>query len=319
MITFSSKIKKEICDNFINNYNNVLSETIGIIISKAQFNFNNMSFSISLDNENVINYIEGIFLNNFFKYSFKIFRERNLLKNNYILVVMGNNIYKFLSDIGIVLGKEKNLKFYDSIGVKSLDFKSFIKGVFICCGSITNPEKRYHLEFVIQNFKFSNYLVNLLNYYGFGSKLIRRKYSYVVYIKESDKICELLNVLGANDGVLDFESIRVSKEYSNNKNRIKNCIEANEDKLIIASVNQVRYILFVDSKLGINKLPKKLREIAKLRLENKEMSLKDLGMLLDPPLGKSGVLHRLKKIEKIAKELDFSNHFNNYLYEDSKE
>lgn len=317
MRTFSLKVKKELCSNLSNKYNNILSEIVGIIISRAQFNFNNMSFNISLDNEYVINYIESIFLSNFLKYSFEIIKEQSTLSDNCSLVVMGNNMHKFLSDIGIILENNKKIKFDKTNEIRTLDFKSFIKGVFICCGSVINPEKRYHLEFVIQNLEFGNYLVKLLAYYGFAGKLIKRKYKYVVYMKESDKICEFLNVLGANDGVLDFERVRVNREYSNNKNRIKNCIEANEDKLIIASVNQVRYILFIDNKIGINKLSKKLREIAKLRLENKEISLKDLGMLLDPPLGKSGVLHRLKKIEKIAKELGFLNYFNSPSYEDT--
>lgn len=305
MITFSSKVKKEICKKIPQKYNDILSEVVGIIESKAQFNVDNVSFSISLDNEDVIKYIECIFLNSFSKYSFKTFIDESVLKYNYILVIIGKSMHKFLLDIGIVLKNEKLLGFDNSNRIKDFDFKSFMRGVFICCGSIINPEKRYHLEFVIQNLEFSNYLIKLLNYHGFGSKLIKRKYRYVVYMKEADKICEFLNVLGANDAVLDFERVRVNKEYSNNKNRIKNCIEANEDKLIIAAVNQVRYILFIDNKIGLNKLPKKLREIAKLRLENKEMSLRDLGMLLNPPLGKSGVLHRLRKIEKIAKDLDF--------------
>lgn len=306
MITFSMKVKREICEKlFVNN--DVLSEVVGIVKSRAEISIDSnekFSFNISMDNEDVIKYIKSIFLSNFLKYSLRICVERCRLKNSYSLNVMGDKIYNLLVDLGIINKGRDFIKFDNDIEFKSFDFKSFMRGVFISCGSIANPERSYHLEFILQDLDFSNYLVKFLNFHGFASKLIKRRYCYVIYMKEADKICEFLNILGANDRVLDFESIRVSKEYSNNKNRIKNCIEANEDKLIIASVKQVRCILFIENRIGLNKLPEKLREIAKLRLENKEMSLKDLGMLLKPPLGKSGVLHRLKKIEKIARELE---------------
>lgn len=306
MITFSMKVKREVCENLSDN-NNVLSEVVGIVKSRAEINVDSngkFSFNISMDNEDVINYIRNIFLNNFLKYSLRIYIEQCRLKNSYSLKVVGDKIHHLLVDLGIINKYEDFIKFDNDIELKVFDFKSFMRGVFISCGSIANPEKSYHLEFVLQDLDFSNYLVKFLNFHGFASKLIKRRYCYVIYMKEADKICEFLNILGANDRVLDFESIRVIKEYSNNKNRIKNCIEANEDKLIIASVKQVRCILLIKNCIGLNKLPEKLREIAELRLKNKEMSLKDLGMLLKPPLGKSGVLHRLKKIEKIAKELE---------------
>ncbi len=104
--------------------------------------------------------------------------------------------------------------------------------------------------------------------------------------------------------VLEFENIRVLKEYTNNKNRLKNCIQANEDKSIIASVKQVRAIMYIDKYIGLDKLSSKLKEIAMVRLKYKEAPLGELGKYLNPPIGKSGVLHRLKKIEKIASELE---------------
>ena len=142
-----------------------------------------------------------------------------------------------------------------------------------------------------------------LNHYNLNSKMIKRKKCYTVYIKESVNISKLFSIIEAYNGVLKFEDVRVKKEYSNNKNRIKNCIEANEDKLIIASVRHVRAIMIIDDAIGIDKLPKNLREVAKVRLKYKEMPLKDLGKFLSPPIGKSGVSHRLRKIEQIAEKL----------------
>lgn len=302
-MTFSFKLKNEICEKTPSNYKKALSEIIGIIKFKSEFDTKdseNMSFRILFDNEKIANYIESIFLKYFIqRYCMNITKEAYLYKNSiYILNVFGGNIKEFLESIG-ALSEEID---YD------INFKSFVKGVFLGCGSVSDPSKRYHLEFVIHNLEFANFLNKTLNNNELNSKILKRKGSYVVYIKEADKICELLSVMGSNRGVLEFQNIKVNKEYSNNKNRLANCIEANEDKLIIASVKQVRAIMLIDEKMGLSKLPKKLREIAQLRLDNKEISIKDLGMLLKPPLGKSGVLHRFKKIEKIANELkSFSN------------
>lgn len=309
-MTFSFRIKNEICGCIPLSYRKALSEIIGIIKFKSEFNFNdlnNVSFRIFFDSEKVIDYVEKIFLNYFNdKYSLKLIRENYLFKNNtYILKVLGKNVVEFLLDIGVIKFERYEINLNNNINFNNINVKSFVKGIFIGCGSVSNPLKQYHLEFIINSIDFANSFNNFLNDNELNSNVLKRKRYYVVYIKEADKICKFLSMIGSNNGVLEFQDIRVNKEYSNNKNRISNCIEANEDKLIIASVKQVRTIMFIDEKIGLGKLPKKLREIAELRLNNKEVSIKDLGMLLTPPLGKSGVLHRFKKIEKIANELKF--------------
>lgn len=309
-MTFSFKVKNEICESIPLSYKKALSEIIGIIKFKSEFNFediNNINFRILLDSSKIIDYVEKIFLKYFNdKYSLKLVKEVYLFKNSiYILKVFGGNIVEFLLDAGIIKFEKFKVVLNDNIRCSNINVKSFIKGIFIGCGSLSNPLKRYHLEFVIHSVDFAKFFNNFLNDSDLNSNILKRKGYYVVYIKEADKICEFLSIVGSNNGVLEFQDIRVNKEYSNNKNRLSNCIEANEDKLIIASVKQVRAIMYIDEKMGLKKLPKKLREIAELRLNNKEISIKDLGMLLNPPLGKSGVLHRFKKIEKIANELKF--------------
>jgi len=170
-------------------------------------------------------------------------------------------------------------------------------------GSISNPEKSYHAEFVSNKEVQSKVLQELLEDYGIKGKNIRRKNSYVTYIKESEQISDLLALMGANNGVLDFENIRAVKETRNQINRVINCETANLDKIVYTSMRQINSIKILKKYKVIDELPDNLRELAYLRLKHSNASLKELGKMLNPPLGKSGVNHRLKKIEKIAEEL----------------
>lgn len=307
-MTFSFGVKKELCEIFPKSYGEALSEISGIMRVMGTFvikSKHEINFKISTENENFIRYIEKILVK-YFSVKFMLDIEKNEYfsrVNIYNLIICGEYVYEFLEVLGIISLEDDSIKLRDEF--RYLNFRrNFIKGLFLGCGSMSNPEKGYHLEFVIQNVAFGEYLVKCLNHYNLNSKMIRRKFYYIVYIKESENISNVLNLMGAHKSLLEFENIRVTKEYSNNKNRIKNCIEANEDKLIITSVRQVRAIMLIEEKIGFKELPKNLREIAEIRLKYKEMPLKDLGKFLDPPIGKSGVSHRLRKIEEIAKKLE---------------
>ena len=181
--------------------------------------------------------------------------------------------------------------------------RAYIRGAFIGGGSISNPEKTYHLEFVTHSEEYAVDLSKLINSYGLNSKVIQRKNSYIIYIKEGEQIVDLLNIIGAQSCLLELENIRIMKEMRNNVNRLVNCETANLSKTVNAAVRQVESIKLIQSQIGLQRLPKNLREIAELRLNYPDESLKELGEMLDPPVGKSGVNHRLRKIEKIAEEL----------------
>ena len=181
--------------------------------------------------------------------------------------------------------------------------RAYIRGAFLGGGSISNPEKTYHLEFVTHNLDYAKELSDLINSYGLSSKVIQRKSSYVIYIKEGEQIVDLLNIIGAHSSLLELENIRIMKEMRNNVNRLVNCETANLSKTVNAAVRQVESIKMIQNEIGLNRLPKNLREIAELRLEYPDESLKELGAMLNPPVGKSGVNHRLRRIEKIAEEL----------------
>ena len=181
--------------------------------------------------------------------------------------------------------------------------KSFLRGAFLGGGSISDPEKNYHLEFVSNNKEFAESLMKLINSFGFNSKIVCRKNSYVVYLKESEQISDLLSMIGAFQALLSLQNTKIMKQMRNDVNRIVNCETANLSKTVNAAVRQVENIKLIEEKIGISKLPTNLQQLALLRVENEDLTLKELGELLNPPISKSGVNHRLKKIEDIANEL----------------
>ena len=181
--------------------------------------------------------------------------------------------------------------------------KAFIRGAFLGGGSISDPEKNYHMEFVASNEEFAESLMNLINSLGFNSKIVCRKNSYVVYLKESEQISDLLSIIGGFQALLSLQNTKILKQMRNNVNRIVNCETANLSKTVNAAVRQVENIRLIEKKIGIKKLPKSLQQIALLRVENEDLTLKELGELLNPPISKSGVNHRLKKLEEIANKL----------------
>ena len=167
-------------------------------------------------------------------------------------------------------------------------------------GSINDPEKNYHMEIVTNNEDYAYELSDLINSMGFTSKIVLRKNYHVVYLKESEQISDLLAMIGAHKAMFKLQNIKIVKDMRNKVNRIVNCETANLSKTVDAAVKQVENILIIQKTIGISKLPENLQELALLRLENEDISLKELGEKMHPPLGKSGVNHRFKKIEKIA-------------------
>lgn len=181
--------------------------------------------------------------------------------------------------------------------------RAFIRGAFLVAGSISNPEKSYHIEIVCTAEKKAEQLQEIINSFGLDAKVIVRKKSYVVYLKEGSQIVDLLNVMEAPIALMEMENIRILKEMRNTVNRKVNCETANINKTVSAAVKQTEDIRFIRDSIGLCKLPESLQEIAELRLGNPNASLKELGELLSTPLGKSGVNHRLRKLSEIAEKL----------------
>ena len=181
--------------------------------------------------------------------------------------------------------------------------RSFIRGVFLAGGSISDPNKGYHFEIVCDSSPQADLIKRAMNTFDVGAKTVRRNGKYVVYLKEGAQIVEILRVMEAAHSVMELENIRVVKEVRGTINRKVNCETANISKTVNAAVRQIEDIHLIEEKLGIENLPSQLQAIAQLRLTYPDTPLADLGQLLDPPIGKSGVNHRFKKLAAIAKEL----------------
>ena len=178
--------------------------------------------------------------------------------------------------------------------------RAFIRGAFLAVGSVSDPEKSYHFEIVCAAPGKAKQLQELLASYEVDAKTVLRKRHYVVYIKEGSQIVELLGLMGAHISLMQLENVRIVKEMRNSVNRKVNCETANLNKTVSAAVRQAEDIRYIEQSIGLEKLPIDLQETARLRLEHTEASLKELGDMLVPKVGKSGVNHRLRKLSQIA-------------------
>lgn len=181
--------------------------------------------------------------------------------------------------------------------------RAYIRGAFICSGSVTDPEKNYHLEFSNTDYDHCVDLKKLIQSFGIEAKIVERKNHYVLYIKEGEQIVDMLNIMSAHKALMELENVRIVKDLRNNLNRIVNCETANINKVVSASVRQINAIEYIRATVGLSYLTPQLQEMARVRLQYPDMSLKELGTKLSPPVGKSGVNHRLSKIIKIEQQL----------------
>lgn len=180
---------------------------------------------------------------------------------------------------------------------------AFLAGAFFICGSVIDPNKEYHLEFVTPSELLCNDLNAILGSFGVSGKVIRRKKSYILYLKDSECIEDTLTFMGAQQCTMDIMNVKIRKDMRNKANRMRNCDEANINKVVDAAIRQTEDILLLMKYNEFDNLSPEIREAAKLRLENPELSLREIGQLLTVPIGRSGVNHRFAKIAAVAKEL----------------
>ncbi|MBW6411427.1 DNA-binding protein WhiA [Clostridium weizhouense] len=315
-MSFSSKVKGEICRYSDMTKEEALAELSAImkVSGTIAFSGSGLSFKMTTENPSSARLIFTLLKEHFDIHSKLMVKKSNSLKKNniYMVVISADmGVKDLLHETGILTEID---------GVMNLDYRinqdmvkteeekrAYIRGAFIGGGSISNPERTYHLEFVTHSEEYALDLKDLINTFKLNSKVIQRKSSFIIYIKEGEQIVDLLNIIGAHSSLLELENIRIMKEMRNNVNRLVNCETANLSKTVNAAVRQVESIRLIQNKIGLQRLPKNLREVAELRLNYPEESLKELGEMLDPPVGKSGINHRLRKIEKIAEELRTGN------------
>lgn len=282
-MSFSSNIKEELSKiNNLKNKKSLEAELLGYILTENTSYFDGY---IQIITENEFN-IERVYK---ILFNLEIEYEPEIRGKCYIATIKRSN---YLDEImQLQLENNENIQ------------KDIVRGVFLGAGSITDPNKQYHLEIFFKEKNNAEYVVNICKIFDIHLKLLENNNSYILYIKEGEEISKFLALIGSNKGVMSFEDVRITKEIKNNVNRLVNCETANLNKIVNASVSQINDIKLIQKLNKFEELPDYLKEIAAVRLENPEMSLKDLGALLDNPIGKSGVNHRLQKIHEIAEEL----------------
>lgn len=261
------------------------------------------------ENPAVARHLKKLIKNYFDVHASLVIVKTTILKKNhyYKLVIDAENAKRILRETGILMIREGCNYISDGIYSGLLRTKccrrAYLRGVFLGAGTISDPEKAYHLEIVCKSEILCNDVKKQINSFGLHAKSVKRKSNHVVYMKEAEQIIDFLNILGAHSHLLDFENIRIIKELRNKTNRINNCDNANLDKTINASLRQVQDIRLIGQARGLSSLSVKLQEAAKIRLENPESSLAELAEMMNPPIGKSGLNHRFKKIEEIAERI----------------
>lgn len=233
-------------------------------------------------------------------------KKMRLKKNNVYLIRMKNEAKMMLKELGIlaegfVLTKTISKELIQSPCCK----RAYLRGAFLAGGSINHPEtSSYHLEIFSVDEEHNHSLCELMNEYGLNAKMLERKKGFITYMKESEKITEFLNIIGAHQALLYFEDVRIMKDMRNSVNRLVNCETANLNKTVGAALRQVENIRFIDREIGLQNLPPKLKEIAEVRILHQDVTLKELGEMIESgEVSKSGVNHRLRKIDQIANRL----------------
>ncbi|OCA88173.1 DNA-binding protein WhiA [Bacillus sp. FJAT-27225] len=233
-------------------------------------------------------------------------KKMKLKKNNVYIVRLAREAKEILEDLKIIgEGFIINHAISPDLIKTKCCRRSYLRGAFLAGGSVNNPEtSSYHFEIYSMYKEHNDSLCELMNTFGLNSKTHERKKGYITYLKEAEKITEFLNIIGAHNALLRFEDVRIVRDMRNSVNRLVNCETANLNKTIGASLRQVENIRFIDRTVGLEILPGKLREIAELRVAYQDVTLKELGeMVSGGAISKSGINHRLRKIDEIAEKL----------------
>ncbi len=314
-MSFSSIVKNELCRMEINGSCCLLSELAAVIrVGSLVRVVNEDEINLRIVTENAA-FARRVF--SFIKKLFDVQPEIIIRKSkkfkkhvSYILIITSSMRSKeILKKLGIVYVNGEKLEIEDSLyrekGIlkKNCCRRSYLRGAFLAGGSISDPEKTYHLEVTSHNGKSVLQICELAGRFGLNAKVIERKGNNVMYIKEGENIVDFLNIIGAHSALLELENVRILKGMRNDVNRIVNCETANLGKTVNASVRQIENIKYIRDNMGFDNLPDSLSDMAELRLKYPDSNLKELGEMLNPSVGKSGVNHRLRKLDRIAESL----------------
>lgn len=296
-MTFSSGIKNELSDLQWKDLCCVKAEIMAALLCSARFGSGKVSIATAHK-----------------KYMKRLSSMINEVYATDVKITHGSELYTIICEDAMAFNEILE-DLYSSVGFDSVRgtvkepmftekccSRSFLRGVFLSCGSISEPEKAYHLELSTRRVSVASAIKEQLAEENINAGMLKRGGYHVLYIKEGQNISDFLLIIGAQKAMLRLESLMVDKSVRNSVNRIVNCDSANIDRIALTGARQLEAIKHISKNIGLNKLPEGLRKAAKLRLENPDISIKELGELMDPPLGKSGMNHRLKKLEQIASE-----------------
>jgi len=231
-------------------------------------------------------------------------KKMKLKKNNQYLVRLKHDTNRVLTDLDILdeSGLSINTDVPEEVLTEDQRMRSYLRGAFLATGSVNSPEtSRYHLEIYSLYETHNDGVAQMMNYFHLNARTTKRRNGYIVYLKEAEKIADFLQLIGATNSMLKFEDIRIVRDMRNSVNRLVNCENANINKTVAAAERQIENIKHLQATVGLDSLPDKLREIAVLRLENPEVSLKELGdMVPSGAISKSGINHRLRKLNQLA-------------------
>lgn len=312
-MSFSSKVKEELSKDCNNPRHCCIAETAAIISMCGKVVFDEKDrVRIEIHTENVTvarKYFTLLKKTYNINTDISIRHSSSLNKSrSYILSVDDDETARkilmtcrLMKPFGVI---EEDFSISDSLIIQRECCKrAFIRGAFLASGSVSDPVKTYHFEIVCLSEAKAKQLQMIMETFNINARVIKRRKYFVVYVKDSSQVVDLLNIMGAYNALMDMENVRIVKDMRNNVNRKVNCETANINKTVSAAVKQIEDIRFIQMSSAFDELPESLQEMAELRVRYPEATLAELGQLLDTPVGKSGVNHRLKKISLFADEL----------------
>ncbi|MBM6940401.1 DNA-binding protein WhiA [Limosilactobacillus coleohominis] len=306
-MSYASQVKKELTGLKVHK-DNAKAELMALIRMNGSIGIANQQMVLSVQTESpaIARRIYSL-LKDFFQVESDIVvrRKMKLKKNNTYVVRLRYHVQSLLTELGILDGFHIMERVPMELLKDDLMIQSYLRGAFLAGGSVNNPEtSRYHLEIYSLYEEHNEMIAEMINHFQLNARTTARRSGYIVYLKEAEKIADFLQLIGATNSMLEFENIRIVRDMRNSVNRLVNCENANMDKVANAANRQVENIQFIDRHVGLNNIPEKLREIALTRLSHPEVSLKELGELVPGgPISKSGVNHRLRKLNAYADKI----------------
>ena len=301
-MTFSSEVKKELTSLEADEV--VLAALIRMNGSLALSN--KLSLFVVTENATTARYIYSLLIDIYdIKSEIRTQQKNNLSKNRSYTVVIDEDVPELLSQLDLADGLLLDNGLPESVKYDERKSIKYLRGVFLSSGNVSDPDSgKYQLSMTLVHQEQAEDLKEILHELGFEAKILKRKNNFILYLSKAEQIMDFLTLIGANKARLTYESAKIVREVRNQVNRQVNFETANLTKSISASLNIIDKINLIDKKLGLENIPENLAQIAILRRDNPEATIQDLGRLLNPPLGKSGVNHRLRKLSQMADDLE---------------